>query len=311
MATVTTLTGNFAGEKAAGYLYPAILGSNTINDGLVTVHENVKYRLNIRNLGSSTGFLADATCEFSSTGTISLSDVVLQPKELQINIETCKKTYRTQWESLDMKGRLLGQDLAGDFQESFIQKNLELLARDFEVKIWQGADDATDGDFFGLQYRMANNADVVDVSGTTLTAANILTEIAKVYAAIPNEVYVAEDFAIMIPISASKLYQQAIAAVGDGYSGGTGAGYLGQSVVGAKPLDYLGIPLKVANGLANNKMVAARSSDLHFGTNVLTDMAEIDVVDMSIVGDQNVRFIARMTAGTQITNGSNIVYYSA
>ena len=33
-------------------------------------------------------------------------------------------------------------------------------------------------------------------------------------------------------------------------------------------------------------------------------MAETD-------GSDNVRFVARMTGGTQVTNGSNIVYYVA
>jgi hypothetical protein len=58
-------------------------------------------------------------------------------------------------------------------------------------------------------------------------------------------------------------------------------------------------------------MVAARKSDLHFGTNIMTDMSEIRVVDMAATdGSDNVRFVARMTGGTQLTNGSNIVYYS-
>ena len=150
---------------------------------------------------------------------------------------------------------------------------------------------------------MENNADVIDVSnsGTPLSASNIIAELQKLYNAVPNEVFVADDFAFILPISAQKFYITAQAALG----------YNNLYYDDKTPLNFLGVPIKVANGLANNKMVAARSSDLHFGTNVLTDMAEIDVVDMSIVGDQNVRFIARMTAGTQITNGSNIVYYSA
>jgi hypothetical protein len=308
MATVQSLTGNFAGEKASGYLYPAILAANSIGSGIVTVHENVKYKLNVRNL-ATTGFLANATCDFTSTGNVALSDVVLEPKELQVNIELCKKEFRTQWESLEMRGAITGQEIPASFQEFFIQKNLELIAKDFEVAVWQGTTGA--GSFEGLQAKLAANAAVVDVTGTTLSAANIIAELGKVYDAIPNEVYVAEDVKIIIPISAAKFYQQALAAVGAGFSGGTGSGYLAQSTVGAKPLNYQGIDLVVANGLSNNKMVAARTSDLHFGTNVLTDLAEVRVIDMAETdGSDNVRFVARMTGGTQITNGANIVYYS-
>jgi len=307
MATPTgqSLTGNFAGEKASGYLYPAILAANTIGSGIVTTHENVKYKLNVRNL-STTGFLANATCDFRSTGEVALSDVVLEPKELQVNIELCKANLRTQWESLEMRGAITGQEIPASFQEFFIQKNLELIAKDFEVAIWQGTTGA--GSFEGLQAKLAANTDVIDVnnSGTPLSAANIIAELGKVYAAIPDEVFVAEDVKIIIPISAAKFYQEALSAVG------SDAGYLAQSVVGSKPLNYQGIDLVVANGLGANKMVAARSSDLHFGTNVLTDLAELRVIDMAETdGSDNVRFVARMTGGTQVTNGSNIVYYVA
>ena len=310
MATPTgqSLTGNFAGEKASGYLYPAILAANTIGSGIVTTHENVKYKLNVRNL-ATTGFLANATCAFESTGEVALSDVVLEPKELQVNIELCKANFRTQWESLEMRGAITGQEIPASFQEFFIQKNLELIAKDFEVAVWQGTD--TGGSFEGLQAKLAANTDVIDVTGTTLSASNIMAELGKVYDAIPDEVFVAEDVKIIIPISAAKFYQEALSAVGEGYNGGTGAGYLTQSVVGAKPLNYQGIDLVVANGLGANKMIAARTSDLHFGTNVLTDLAELRVIDMAETdGSDNVRFVARMTGGTQVTNGSNVVYYS-
>lgn len=304
--TVTTLTGNFAGDKAAGYLYPAILAANTIGSGNITVHENIKYKLNVRNL-ATTGFLADGSdCDFSDTGNINLSDVVLEPRSLKVNIETCKELYRSQWESLEMRGAILGQELPASFQEFFIQKNLELIAKDFEVAVWQGSNSG--GSFEGFEAKLAANTDVIDVSnsGTPLSAANILAELAKVYAAIPNEVFVADDFKIYVPISVGKFYQQALAAVG------LDAGYLAQSTVGAKPLDYLGIPLVVSNGMSNDKMVAARATDLHFGTNVLTDLTDIRVIDMTETdGSDNVRFIARMTGGTQVTNGANIVYYVA
>lgn len=298
MATSTSLSGNFAGEKASGYLYPAILAANTIGEGIVTVHENIKYKLNVRNL-ATTGFLADATCDFADTGNVALSDVVLEPKELQVNIELCKKDFRDQWESMEMRGALNGQEIPSSFQEFFIQKNLELIAKDFEIAIWQGTNSG--GSFEGLEAKLAANTDVVDVTGTTLSASNIIAELTKVYNAISNQVFVADDFAIHIPISASKFY---IAAQAN-------SGYQNLYYDGKTPMNFLGVPLKVVHGLSNNKMVAARASDLHFGTNVLTDLAEVQVVDMSETdGSQNVRFIARMTGGTQITNGADIVYYA-
>lgn len=308
MATNTSFTGNYAGEKAVGYLAPAILAANTIANGGVTVHDNIRYKLNVRNL-ATTGFLKDASCDFTGTGNVNLSDVVLQPKEMEVPIELCKKTFQSQWESLEMKGRLLDQEIPSSFEDYFINHILALVAKDIETYLWQGTD--TTDQFEGFQAKLAADSAVVDVVGTTITAANVFAELAKVVDAIPNAVYTQDDFRIYIPIKTAKLFQRAL-----GYGQLTATpnfinSYNNQLVVGSKPLDFEGIPLFVANGLGENKMVAARVDDLHFGTNVMTDMNEVKVIDMSNYdGSQNVRFIARLTAGTQITNGSNIVYYA-
>ncbi len=306
--TSTSFTGNYAGEKAVGYLAPAILAANTIANGGVTVHDNIRYKLNVRNL-ATTGFLANASCDFVGTGNVNLSDVVLEPKELQMNIELCKKDFQSQWEALEMRGRLLDQEIPSSFEDFFINHILTLLAKDVETYMWTGT--ASSGQFAGFQSLLAADSSVVDVVGTTITVANVFAEIAKVVDAIPNAVYTQDDFRIYIPIKTAKLFQRAL-----GYGQLTSTpnyinSYNNQLVVGSKPLDFEGIPLFVANGLAENKMVAARTSDLHFGTNVMTDMNEVRIIDMAQYdGSQNVRFVTRLTAGTQITNGSNIVYYA-
>jgi len=174
-----------------------------------------------------------------------------------------------------------------------------LVAKDFEVAVWQGTD--VGGSFTGLQARLAANSDVIDITAETLNAGNIIAKLKEVRAAIPSEVYVADDFAIYIPISAEKFYTEAQAALG----------YMDKYYDGKTPLNFMGIPLKVAHGLGDNKMVAARASDLHFGTNVLTDMVDMRVLDMTeLDGSDNVRFILKVSGGTQITNPTNIVYYA-
>ena len=54
------------------------------------------------------------------------------------------------------------------------------------------------------------------------------------------------------------------------------------------------------NGLADNKAVAAQSSNLYFGTGLLSDHNEVKVLDMvDLDGSQNARIIMRFTAGVQ------------
>ena len=67
----------------------------------------------------------------------------------------------------------------------------------------------------------------------------------------------------------------------------------------------------MVNGMPSNEMAAAQSSNLYFGTGLLSDNNEVKVLDMGdLDGSQNVRVIMRFTAGIQYGFGSEIVYYS-
>ncbi len=80
---------------------------------------------------------------------------------------------------------------------------------------------------------------------------------------------------------------------------------------GQGDLFFDGIRIAMASGLASDTMVAAQSSNLYFGTGLLSDHNEVKLLDMSdLDGSQNVRVIMRYTAGVQYGIGSDIVLYS-
>ena len=80
---------------------------------------------------------------------------------------------------------------------------------------------------------------------------------------------------------------------------------------GDQPLYFDGIRVAMVNGLASNKMVAAQSSNLYFGTGLLDDRNEVKVLDMSnLDGSDNVRVIMRFFAGVQFGIGADVVYYA-
>ena len=297
-----SITGNFAGEKAAGYIYPALLSGKTLGEGNVTIHENVAYKLNVRNITGTAANFQAAGCDFNDSGDVTINDTVLTPVDLMINRTLCKQDFRSQWESLEMRGRMLGQELPTSLLDFFIEKNVSLISAQIETLLWTGANDAT-GNFTGLETRLAADGTVNDVAigAVVIGADTIIAQLGRVRDAIPNTVYGKEDLAIYIPTSIQKFYIAAQAALG----------YQNLYHDGVTGLNFEGIPLKVAPGMSDDKMVAARAADLHFGTNVMTDMAEVRALDMAeLDGSDNVRFIARFSAGTQNTNGADIVLYS-
>jgi hypothetical protein len=300
MATTTNITTTYAGEFASKYISAALLSANTIENGGVEVIPNVKYKHVISRLDVS-GLQKDATCDFDPNGTITLAERILTPKELQVNAVLCKKDYHDTWEAVNM-GYSAHDNLAPSFADYLVGLIAASVAEGNETNLWSGAT-ATNGGFDGFETLLALDANLPaaqEVTGTTLSAANIIAQLALVVNAIPNAVYGKEDLKIYIPISAAKFYVAAQAALG----------YQDLYNVGQTELNYQGIPLFVANGMSDNVMIAAQSSNLYFGTGLLSDHNEVKVIDTSeTLGDDNVRIVMRYTAGVQYGVVEDIVTY--
>ncbi len=139
------VTSNFSG-KAAGFYISAALKQATSLDFLTTM-ENVKYKSNIQRMAGST-VVRDATCDFTDHGTLALTEKVLEPKNLQINIDLCKKTLLTSWEALEMRAGA-GAMPPVSFEDYVISYMGEIIAQATENSIWSGVA-ATNGEFAGF-----------------------------------------------------------------------------------------------------------------------------------------------------------------
>jgi hypothetical protein len=298
MATTTSITTTYAGEFAGEYIAAALLSGVTLSQGGVSIKPNIKFKEVIKKLALDS-ILKDASCDFDPTSNVTLTERILQPEEFQVNLQLCKKDFRQDWEANSM-GFSQYDNLPRLFSDFLIAQVAAKVAEKVEQNIWQGAT-ANAGEFDGFQALLAADSDVVDVSGTTLSASNIIAELGKVVDAIPSGVYGKEDLKIYIPTSAAKFYIQAQAALG----------YRDLYHVGKTEMNFQGIDLFTAPGLANDKMVAAESSNLFFGTGLLNDWQEVKLIDMAdIDGSQNVRVVLRGSAGVQHGIGSDIVLYS-
>ena len=245
--------------------------------------------------------LKDASCDFNPTSNVTLTERILQPEEFQVNLQLCKKDFRQDWDAQSM-GFSQYDNLPKRFSDFLFAQGASKVAQNVEQNILQGAT-ANGGEFDGFQALLAADADVVDVAvvGGGLTAGNIIAELGKVVDAIPSGVFNKEDLKIYIPTSAAKFYIQAQAALG----------YRELYHVGKTEMNFQGIPLFTAPGLGADKMVAAESSNLFFGTGLLNDWQEVKLIDMAdIDGSQNVRVVLRGSAGVQHGIGSDIVLYS-
>jgi len=307
MATTTSITTTYAGEKAAGYISAALLSANTIENGGITVKPNVKFKQVIKRL-STTDLIADGSCDFAATDTVTLDEKILQPEEFQVNLNLCKSDFRDDWDAISM-GYSAFDNLPPSFQEFLIAEIIAKIAEKNEKNIWMGAT-ATAGEFDGLVALATADGTVNDVAGTTVTSANVIAEMGKVVDAMPSALYGKSDVKLYVAQNVYKAYVRALG--GFGADGVGAAGYEAKGNNQAiNSLLFDGVEVFLANGLDSNYMYLAESSNIFFGTGLLSDHNEVKVLDMAdIDGSQNVRFVMRFTAGVQHGFGSDIVLYT-
>lgn len=304
----TSITTTYAGEFAGKYISAALLSADTIEGGGITVKPNVKYKEVMKTL-STNALVKDAACDFADQSTVTLAERILQPEEFQVNLELCKKDFHNDWEAIQM-GYSAFDSLPPSFADFLIGHIAAKVAQKTEENIWQGAT-ATAGEFDGFTALLAADADVVDVTGTTVTAANVIDELGKVVDAIPTAVYGKEDLYIYVSQSIARAYVRALGGFGANGLGANGVNNSGTTWYNGGDLAFDGVKLFVCSGMPDNDMVAAQKSNLFFGTGLLADHNEVKLIDMAdLDGSQNVRVVMRFTAGVQHGIGADIVYYT-
>jgi len=275
---------------------------------------NVKYREVIQKIAVA-NIVNDASCDFTTSGSVALSERLITPKELQVNLQLCKQNFVQSWEALQL-GYSAFDEIPKSFTDYLISYVGGNVAQATEISIWQGVN-STNGQFGGYQTILSASVAAADgvisaKSGSTvisgsITSANVLDVLNSVVNSIPNTVYGKEDLLLYVPTNVGKAYQQALAG------GAVGAnGWNNQMNVGDKPFNFNGIEIVMCPGMSDSKVVAAQKSNLFFGTGLLSDYNEVKVLDMSdIDGSQNFRIIMRYTAGTQVGILGDVVYYGA
>ena len=308
MPTNTSITTTYAGEFAGKYISAALLSASTIENGGIEVKPNIKYKEVIKKIATD-DVLKDATCDFDPTSTVTLTERIIQPEEFQVNLQLCKKDFHSDWEAVQM-GVSAFDSLPPSFADFLVAHVAAKVAQKNETNIWSGVT-ANAGEFDGLVTLATADADVIDVVGTTITAANVIDELGKIVDAIPSTLYGKEDLYLYVSQNVARAYVRALGGFGAAGLGANGTNAQGTQWWNNGSLSFDGVKLFVANGLADNTAMAAEKSNLFFGTGLLSDHNEVKVIDMAdIDGSQNVRIVMRMTAGVQYGIGSDIVLYS-
>jgi hypothetical protein len=215
----------------------------------------------------------------------------------------CLTPFVSSWEAAEM-GFSAYEKMPKKFSDFLIGEVAAQVAQKTEQSIWNGAN-GTAGEFDGFVTLFKADSDVSDISGTTVTSANVIAEMGKVIDACPSALYGKEDLYLYVSRNVAKAYVRALAAQGGGYENKVNMWYSMD-----QPLTFDGVNIFLAQGLNDNQMVLAQKSNLYFGTGLLNDHNLVKTLDMSnLDGSQNVRIIMRFTSGIQYGFGNEVVLY--
>lgn len=290
-----TTTSNFSGRAAGFYISASLKEAKSLD--YLTMIENIKFKSNIQRMAGS-NLVVDATCDFTDAGTLALTEKVLEPKNLQINIDLCKSTLLDSWEALQMRAGA-GAPPPASFDDYVISYMGEIIAQATEESIWEGT--AVAGKFNGFLGAATGyllpGVDATVVQSTAsgaYTAANIIANLQTLtadMAANVSAILGKEDLHIYMNNKTYALYISAVSTLGYVNAYNMNGDY--------EPV-FEGYKIAVCPGMADNQLVAAQKSNIYFGTDLLSDATRITIMDMAnLDGSDNMRLVARYSAGVQ------------
>jgi len=306
------VTSNFAGKAAGFYISAALKEAKSL--GFLTQMNNVRYKSNVQSVAGA-DLVRNAECDFTDYGTLTMTEKVLEPKALQINIDLCKQNLVSSWESLEMSGP--GAMPPASFEDYVISYMGQSIAQGAENSIWSGVT-ATNGEFTGflgtaVGYLLPGvDATVIQSTASgAYSAANIIANLQQLTsdmaASVPNILSKEDTHIYMNP----KTYAYYISAVST-------LGYVNAyNMNGDYEPVFEGYKIAVCPGMVDNQLVAAQKSNLYFGTDLTSDFGttgtgpRITLMDMAALdGSDNIRCVAKYSAGVQTGIGADIVRQS-
>lgn len=316
MATTTNITTTFAGKEVLPFISKSLLAANTVQQGLCAVHEGIKDKGIIPMLDFSTGGLIQAgdQCTYNPSNTLNKTQSTMTMIDAKVQLEFCYSPWQRDFDSLRQTPGA-SSPWSSDLATYVAGQIVNEVSAQWEHQIWKSGWSGTSGTtsytltgLDGFIKLLDTNANTIKVVGTTLTPANFFTEIGKVYSAAFDNTL--DRQVIMFNQKTAKIMRQAA------FTGQTG------SVVGSmlNPVDfnYLGTPVKIANGIPDNAMVMCTpgpdksSARLHLGTDLLSDTNKLMLVDKQTVDTtSNAIFAMYFKVGLAVPIPTEVVLYHA
>ena len=300
MATTRSFTSSYSGDDIRSYILRALTGGETLSTDGLNIQTGVKYKRAIKRF-TSADIVQSGSCSFNPVGTLTISEGVLEPQKMKINEQICFEDVYQLWDAESMADGMNEEEMPQELVDAVVEEFVGRFAEYVENHIWQG--DLTGATYvlFDGYEKLLDNGSPVDVTATTITAANVLAEMAKVTAAQPKAIKLkpASQKVLFVTPEIAELYQQSLDAQGLNTS------------IDEKAMAYHGIEVRAVGGLSAGKMVLGLRDNFYFGTDLMSDWTDINILDQrQIDGSDFVNFVMKAKADVAIGWTQEVVYYA-
>lgn len=272
----------------------SVIGAKSAD--LFTLMTGVKGPTALNLISTNAVFGDGSACGWTEAGTTTLSQAVLTPRALKINMGICDKTLLDKWANYLVKVQANKLDSDLPFEEYFLDDVIKNVKAGIETMIYQG--DATDTsvvEFDGLLNILAAGSPIT----TTTTGGTAYQFVKDIAMAMPAAILDKEDLVILVGMDVYRDYiQNLVASNFYHYDPKNGEN---EYMLPGTNIRVIGV-----NGLnGTNKGIGASLSNLFYGVN-LEDGDE--VFDLWYSKDnREFRLAIEFVAGVQVAFDSEVV----
>ena len=304
MATTQTTSSNYVGKEAGCYIGAAFKEADTLRLGLLTVAENVNYKLNLKKIAYSDG-TTDYSCGFTPEGAVTLSEKQLVIEKFMNPLQICKEDFRQTWSEDQLGASASNPNAPADIMEAIQMEVLASQAEKVDDDIWNGLA-ANPGEISGLIEQFTADGNIIKANNgitpaaAAITESNVEAELKKVLAAIPVALR-RKDLTVAVAPNVFQAYTFMLISKGIAWNGTTED----------KQAKFGKYTLTEVNGLVDNTIVVFEKKNVIFATGLQSDFNELSFVDEDEIGLLTGLVRGKMVYGAAVGyyNSEEIIWY--
>ena len=187
---------DYVEQRRPELIAKAVIGAKSAN--LFTLQSGIKGPTALNLISSSVVFGNGAACGWTESGSTSLSQAILTPRALKVNMSICDKTLLDKWANYLVRVEANKTDRDLPFEEEFINDVIKNVKAGVEKMIYQGdASTADNTEFDGLlkTLQASGNTTIVTTGASSVTSYNFIKQVA---AQMPASILDRDDLVILV-----------------------------------------------------------------------------------------------------------------